>query len=286
MTFGQPHYYCYPASELPKLSPLPITIVPNLEDLYQHFARSLADEVLENNRAGRPTRIIWPVGPVGQYPLLIDICNRERISWQAVHIFNMDDYLDWQGQPLPVEHPLSFEGFIRRQFIDRLAPDLRPPEDHLHFPTPLCLEKYSADIQTVGGIDTCYAGIAVHGHIAFNEPAISRYYKISLDQMRNSRTRILPMAPESFIMNGIRSAGGDLESMPPMCVTVGMKDILTSRRIRVYLQGGRWQQAVLRRVLFGEVSVEYPGTFIREHSDVHIYTTEETAQPPVLDIRA
>jgi glucosamine-6-phosphate deaminase len=181
---------------------------------------------------------------------------------------------------------LSFEGFIRREVIARIDPGLRPPEANLHFPNPLALEKYSADIQAVGGIDTCYAGIAVHGHIAFNEPEISRYRKVTKEEMRNSGTRILPIAPESVVMNGIRSCGGDLEAMPPMCITVGMKDILASRRIRVYLQGGRWQQAIFRRVLFGEVSVEYPATFLQLHPNVSFIVWAETIQPPVLRIQA
>lgn len=97
-----------PANDWPQASKVRLEIVPDLDALYLHFARSIADEIKARNAAGQPTRLILPVGPVNQYPLLVRICNQERINWRNVYTFNMDEYLDWLGRSLPVEHPLSF----------------------------------------------------------------------------------------------------------------------------------------------------------------------------------
>jgi len=78
-----PAYLTLPATELGQASKVPLEVLPNLDALYLHFARSIADEIRANNEAGQPTRLILPVGPVGQYPLLAQICNRERINWQS-----------------------------------------------------------------------------------------------------------------------------------------------------------------------------------------------------------
>jgi glucosamine-6-phosphate deaminase len=275
-----------PADELAQASKVSLKIVPDLESLYLHFARGIADEIKANNETGTPTRLILPVGPIGQYPLLVDICNRESISWKNVHTFNMDDYLDWQGRPLPREHPLSFEGYMRRDVFDKLNPELRIPEEQIHFPDPLDIDGISRQIEEVGGIDTCYGGIGIHGHIAFNEPPISRYYKLTPDEFRNSLTRIVSLAPETIVMNSIRATGGNPAALPPMAVTLGMKDILASRRIRLYCQGGTWQRTILRIALLGDEDVDYPVTLAQGHPDYAIITDENTAQAPVPSIAA
>ena len=88
----------------------PLRVVSDRTALYAAFAREIADEIKARNAAGEPTRLILPVGPIGQFPVLAEICNRERISWRNVWTFNMDEYCDWEGRSIPLDHPLSFEG--------------------------------------------------------------------------------------------------------------------------------------------------------------------------------
>lgn len=276
-----PEYLKAPASQLSQISRVQLQILPDLQVLYQHFAQSIADEIQENNLQGKPTRLILPVGPLGQYPILAKICNQQRISWKNVFTFNMDEYCDWQGRSVPIDHPLSFEGYIRKHLFERLDSEIRIPEKHIHFPDPLNLDWISERIQAVGGVDTCYGGIGYHGHVAFNEAPISRWYKLTPDQFRNSLTRIVPLEPETIVMNSIRSTGGNPAAMPPMAVTLGMRDIYASRRIRLYCQGGDWQRTVLRIALLGAESVDYPVTLLQNHPDYAIITDENTAVAPI-----
>jgi glucosamine-6-phosphate deaminase len=275
-----------PADRLAEIGNVRVEIVPDLDALYLHFARSIADEIKAHNAAGRLTRLILPVGPLGQYPLLVRICNEERISWRDVYTFNMDEYLDWQGRPVPLEAPLSFEGYMRRALFDQLAPDLRIPEDQIHFPDPLNLDAISRRIAELGGVDTCYGGIGYHGHLAFNEPPISRWCKLTPEEFRDSLTRIVPLAPETIVMNSIRATGGNSAAIPPMAVTLGMRDILAARRLRLYCQGGEWQRTVLRIALLAEEDVDYPVTLAQSHPDYMIVTDVHTAQPPQPSVAA
>jgi len=45
--------------------------------------------------------------------------------------------LDWQGRPLPLDHPFSFEGFMCHQVFEKLDPDLGFSLDRVVFPQPL-----------------------------------------------------------------------------------------------------------------------------------------------------
>ncbi len=274
-------YLTLPTEELVRASRVRLEVVEDLPALFLHMARAIADEIQANNRADRITRLVLPVGPVDQYPILARICNEEQISWKQVFTFNMDEYCDWQGRAVPPEHPLSFRRAMQEMLFDRLDAALRIPEGHIHFPDPMNLDQFSGDIAALGGIDTCYGGVGFHGHVAFNEPPISRWFKLTPDEFRNSLTRIVPLAPETVVMNSARAAGGNPAALPPMAVTMGLRDILAARRIRLYCQGGVWQRTVLRIALVGEEDVDYPVTLLRVHPDLAFVADRNTAAPPV-----
>src|SRR5690348_15197306 len=103
-----------PVEELLRLARVGVRLFPDIPAMIEYFARIMVDELRLNNQRGEPTRWILPVGPVAQYWKVVENCNRERISWRNVFVFQMDEFLDWQGRPLPIEHPFSFEGFVRR----------------------------------------------------------------------------------------------------------------------------------------------------------------------------
>lgn len=182
-----PHQFTISPEELISTSKVAFKVLPDPDSLFAHMARSIANEITANNLAGKPTRLILPVGPVGQYPLLVNICNQERISWKNVFTFNMDEYCDWQGRPLPSDHPLSFKNYMLTNVFGKLDQELRIPYDQVHFPDPLDLDAISNKILEIGGIDTCYGGIGYHGHIAFNEPPNNLYSKVSIEDFMESK---------------------------------------------------------------------------------------------------
>lgn len=274
-----------PLTELQNRSKTRFRIVATRELLMDDFARSIADEIRSRNEQNLPTRLILPVGPVAQYPKLVDICNREQISWENVFTFNMDEFLDWQGRPIAVDHPLSFEGFMRRNLFAGLHQKLRIPDDHVFFPHPFRIDEISEAIDRVGGIDCCYGGIGYHGHVAFNEPPISRWWSVTTDEFAESLTRVVILGDDSIVVQSIHSSGGDSTAIPPMAVTLGMRDILASRKIRLYCAAGERHRAIFRITVAGEQNVYYPSTLVQGHADAEVITDEATAQPIQVGLR-
>ncbi len=277
----KPDLSLLPIDELVKASRIHLEVLPDPASLFQDMARSMADELIANNNAGKPTRWILPVGPVGQYPILVSICNRERISWRNVFTFNMDEYCDWQGRAVPPDHPLSFRGYMQRAVFNQLDETLRIPQAHIHFPDPLKLDELSESIRAAGGIDTCYGGIGLNGHVAFNEPPNLLYGRVTVGQFRRSLTRLVTLTPESIVMNGIRNVSGNLVDFPPMGVTIGLGDILEANRIRLYCPGGAWQRTVVRRAALDDEDVTCPVTLLQSHPDYILFADRETASPQV-----
>lgn len=258
-----------------------IKILEKPDDVHRHMARMMVDEVIQNNSAGRPTRWILPCGPTGQYRHFIETVNLKKINLRNVHVFHMDDCLDWQGRPLPLGHPFSYEGWMRRNFYAPINPELAVPENQRHFPSVYAIDKISLAIEEAGGVDTTYGGVGYRGHIAYNEPPRSPWYTITLEEFRNSKTRILNLNDDTLIAVSQRAVGGCSHLVPPMAITLGMKDLLSAQRIRIFIDTGAWKQTVVRVLLFGPVTLEYPVTFIQEHPDTMVIADRLSAMPPI-----
>jgi glucosamine-6-phosphate deaminase len=253
-----------------------LVIVPEPKDVYALLARDIANEITLATQENRALKLILPIGPTAQYPLLAQICNAEGISFKSVYISLMDEYLDWQGRPIPTSHPLSFRGAFQ-EFLALLNPVLRPQDSQWIVPDPFDINRVEQFFKEHGGVDVCYGGVGVHGHIAFNEPPVSRYGEISLEEFAASKTRVIALAPETFVINALRSAGGKFSDFPSMAVTIGMELILSSAKIRLYCDGGTRQNEAIYQFVGGPVSVKYPITLLQNHHDTLLTADELSA---------
>lgn len=253
-----------------------LVVVPEPQDVYASFAREIADEIKQAHREQRELKLIFPIGPVAHYPLLAAICNSERISFQGVFISLMDEYLDWQGRPIPTTHSLSFKSSFE-QFLNSLDVDLRPSDEQWVVPDPFDIDRIESFFNNLGGVDVCYGGVGVNGHIAFNEPPVSKYGSVSIEEFANSKTRVVSLTPETFVINALRSAGGDFSDFPTLAVTIGMELILSSKKVRLYCDGGIRQNEAIYQYVKGPVSVSYPITLLQSHPDTILLADELSA---------
>src|SRR5262249_7483089 len=157
-----------------------------------------------------------------------------------------------------------------------IGPALRPPEENLYFPTPRNFLDYSGLLEKVGGADLLFGGFGYTGHIGFNEPPTSRWYKLSNEEYCSSRTRILHINEETMIAHAHRSLGGNPGAIPPMAVTLGMCDLLAARQIVLVSDGGAWKQTTTRVLLFHQPTLEYPCSFIQNHPNAEVWLDEKT----------
>jgi len=268
-----------PVDELASRSRVPLTICPTKEDLYRHFAQEMFDELARAAEHGEDLAVIVPLGPKAHYALLARLVNDAGLPLRHVTYFGMDQWLDWQGRPLPWEHPFNLEAYFHRHFLELLHEDLRPLRENVLFPSVLDLDGVSDAIR-VRTVATTYCGFGFQGHLAFNEPPSTRWSPVTLDMLREGDTRVTPLAVDTIIAHAQRALGGNVAGIPPMAVTLGMKDLLSARRVRLYTDGGPWKQTILRILLFAEPTVDYPVTLATEHPDLHVIVDLESAEPP------
>jgi glucosamine-6-phosphate deaminase len=255
-----------------------LEIVDSEEDLFYRMALDIYDEIEANNRAHARTVLIVPVGPVRQYRKLAMLVNRHRLSLRNTHVFNMDEYLDGSGEALSADHPLSFQGTMFREFYDLVDASLNVPPKQRHFPTPENIGGMGETMRALGGVDVCFGGIGINGHVAFNEPP-EPGESVSDEEFAALPGRVLKISRETRTVNATFSTGGLIDAMPEYCVTLGMREILASRKIRLYL-AREWQRGIVRKVLYGPVSARTPATLLRNHPDLRITICEAVAAQP------
>lgn len=267
--------------ELGKGSAIGLEILDTEDDIYYHMALDMLDCIIENNQNGKNTVFIVPVGPIGQYRRLARICNQKRVSLKNVWFFNMDEYLDEQDNPIPPEHPLSFEGFMNREFYQLVDDALIMPKEQRIFPRPGREEEIWEKMEKLGGVDVAYGGIGINGHVAFNEPPEE---EISVSEFKEYKTRVLSLTRETRTVNSITAANGYIDYIPQRCITIGMKEILSARRIRFYMNR-TWQKGIVRKILHGGVTPKVPASLFQEHPDAKLIIAGYVAQCPVGQLR-
>ena len=277
-----PEYLKVTAAELGKGTTVKVTIKGDMASIAQAVAEDMLAEILQAKAAGREATLIVPVGPVDQYPILAKMVNKEKISLRDVVLINMDEYLTNDDRWIPAEHPLSFRGYMDRLFYNLLEPALAPKPENRVFPDPQRCEDLQKLIDSRGGVDATFGGIGINGHMAFNEPP-EPGETISVEQFGALPTRVLTLSRETRTINSV-TVGGEISIIPWRCVTVGIKEILESRRMRFYCNRV-WQSAVARRVLHGPVTSACPASLMRQHPDASLTVADYVAAPPQIQLR-
>lgn len=245
-------------------------------DVYFDMALTMLEEIIRHNQKGEKTVMIVPVGPTQQYPILAELVNRLHVSLKNVHFFNMDEYLLAPDTVISEDDPMSFRKRMKVEFYDRVDPDLIMPESQRHFPEPGHEAAYDSMIEELGGVDMCFGGLGINGHVAFNEAAEADD-PITADEFAALGTRVLPISRETRTINAYGYQRGDLQGMPEWCITIGMKQILSSRRIYIALNRP-WQNGPFKHALHDPEQGQLPATLLRRCNELIYCTTDAIAQ--------
>jgi glucosamine-6-phosphate deaminase len=282
VSFGMPEYLAIQPEQLGENTRVRVRILGDMQSIADDFAGALLREIREKKNA----TLIVPVGPVDQFPVLAERINKERIDCRDVCLINMDEYLTDDDEWIADDHPLSFRGFMDRLFYDRLDPELAPRIENRIFPHPQRCDEIAKIIASRGGVDVCFGGIGINGHIAFNEPPGSQGSggeMMSNENFAALPTRVLGLTRETRTINSV-TVGGEISIIPWKAVTVGMKECLSARRMRFYCNRP-WQSAVVRRALHGPITAACPASFLRTHGDAEIAVADYVAAAPNIKLR-
>jgi len=259
---------------------VPLRICRDSDEMGQWMARELVNEIEAHNQRGEMTRAIIPCGPTCWYKPFTEMVNREKVSLKRLVVFHMDECLDWQGHELPRRHPLNFRSYMETHFYEPVETALAVPLENRNWLNPGNLEEVKAKIWAAP-IDITYGGWGQDGHIAYNQARRHSFSHLTVDDVRNSTVRIQENNLDTVIALAQRNLGAAYQFVPPMSVTLGVKECLSARKVRLFSDTGAWKQTALRVALFGPVTAEYPITLLQEHPDALLTATIATASHPI-----
>lgn len=259
-----------------------LVVFDTLDEVYDYLAEEMVQEFEKAAKGDRIVSFIMPVGPTQPYRLMAEKINYRQISLKNVRFFFMDEYVDDEKDRLiPKSNPLSFRGQIGPLLFDRIRPDLLMPKSQVIFPTPENVKDLPKMIKDAGGIEVCYGGIGIHGHVAFNEPGPG---------VAKSNPRILEINDFTRTIDATRhpGVGGNLENFPRRAITMGMKQCIEARKILVMTRNEtpflNWANTIIRISALGKPGDDYPVTHMRHHKNLRIVTDRNTLKKPKFNI--
>ena len=190
---------------------------------------------------------------VGLYEYLAQAINEDPKIFEQLRILMLDE---WLG--LAADNPNSCNAFMQKHLIQPLSIS---EERYFFFdgntsePEKEC-DRMAGILNNQGPIDICILGIGKNGHLGFNEPAdvLSPYCHVAtLSQTSKAHAMISSMA-----------------SPPEFGLTLGMTDILESKKI-ILLLSGKSKQEIIRKFLSKEISAHLPASLLWQHPNVECY---------------
>ena len=189
------------------------------------IASELFNLITSNKRDGKPTRVILPCGPMSWCAPFADLVNNAGYALGHLTVFHMDECLDWQGQLLPAGHPYNFRSVMEREFYGRIEPSLRVPDEQRMWLSPLTMLDRAQELARVP-VDLVIGGWGQDGHVAYNQAPRGAYRQVSVKEVATSTVRIQQNNADTVLALAHRTFGGAYQFVPPMSITLGMREIL------------------------------------------------------------
>jgi glucosamine-6-phosphate deaminase len=216
-----------------------VAMYDTLEEFYLAEALEYID-AWRRSTDDNPAGICGPIGPTEQLPLVARLVNALDLDVRKAHFWGMDEWVDAAGRPVPIAHPLSFAKADKELCFDRIRPELRMADDHLHFPIG-DLAAYSRTYDAIRCL-VMQGGQGEVKHWAFNDPPKreGRWQEAPPppEKYRKLAARVTDLHPMTIIQNARTSGGGHIGMVPTKAATVGPVETWKAEKVSIW-QAGR-----------------------------------------------
>lgn len=205
------------------------------------------------------------------YADLAHLINTLKIDCRRLHVFNMDEWADQDGNTAPESYPQGFMHAMKKYFYSQLDASLRPAPRQIMGPTTRNVDDYSRMLADLGGADACYSGTGWSGHIAFIDPDVPEF-SADLEQWKRQGTRIVTLSPYTILQNSLHASFGrcgDTANVPPKAATIGPADVIGAKfrmdRSAITIGGSdtSWQRLITRLLLHGPITPQVPASILQ-----------------------
>ncbi len=197
--------------------------------------------------------------PTGTYRRLVDYHSRHAELFACLRVLQIDE---WLG--LAAGSPESCHADLCRKLVDPLGMEAKrfiAFRTDAGSPEAEC-GRVMSWLARHGPIDLCILGLGLNGHIAMNEPG----------EAVVPHAHVARLTPSSRRHAMLRR----LDRKPKYGLTLGLKDILQSRKVLLLATGSPKREA-LGRLLTARVTTRFPASFLWLHPDATILCDQKAA---------
>jgi len=234
-------------------------------------------EAWQQATASAPAGICGPIGPTEQLPLVAQLVNSLNISLKNCHFWGMDEWYE-NGTEVPATHPLSFVKANNDMLFNHIKPELRMPDENIHYPLASNLAEYTQSFDEFRCV-TMQGGQGDAKHWAFNDP-LQRSGKYAdnpptVEEYRNLSARIVDLHPITLMQNARTSGGGYVVGVPQQATTVGPVETWKAERVSIWQAGNHDNAFGMRLTPFmiskGIVDTAVPMSLLADHPNVEFH---------------
>jgi len=185
-----------------------------------------------------PAGVCGPIGPTEQLPLVARLVNELGISLRYCHFWGMDEWVV-DGKEAGLDFPLGFARADMDLCFNRIRPELRMPQENIHFPAVDATE-YIRSWDKARCV-VMQGGQGEVKHWAFNDPPKrdGRYVDSPPPptEYRRLTTRVVDLHPITLIQNARTSGGGVVQNVPTQAITVGPVETWKAEKVSIWHAG-------------------------------------------------
>lgn len=230
---------------------------------YQEISQLAADYLLNTVKSKSNAILGLPTGstPVGMYQEVINQY-KDKISFQNVRTFNLDEYVG-----IDKTNVNSYRYFMDENLFSHI--DIK--EENIHIPNGVAkdMEQQSVDyensLNSTGQMDIMYLGIGHNGHIGFNEP----------EDFFEPYTHVVKLTDDTIEAN--KRFFDNIEDVPKTAITMGIKTILSAKKIILLASGESKAEAIFKTVK-GKITPQVPASILQLHNDVTLIIDKDAAK--------
>ena len=201
--------------------------------------------------------------PISVYNQLIKLHKEEGLSFKNVITFNLDEYYGLEPNDIN-----SYHFFMHENLFDHID----VPAENINIPSGIIEQSqvrdyckgYEKKIDDLGGLDFQLLGIGRTGHVGFNEPGSNI----------NSQTRLVTL--DHLTRYDAAGAFYGIENVPSKAITMGIKTILSAKRI-VLLAWGINKSEIIQKAVEGALTPNIPTTYLQKHDNTTLVLDHQAA---------
>jgi glucosamine-6-phosphate isomerase len=234
----------------------------HISDSYEEMSQQAASHVLE---ALAPVKnpLLCPASgdsPKGAYDHLTAMIRQEGMDVSSWKFVGLDEWVGMNG---------SDEGSCRFYLDRQLFLPLNADQHHICF-----FDGKASDLQeecdrteqfihSNDGIDVAVVGLGLNGHVGMNEPGTSPLLR---SHVADIDTITQESGQKYFKEKTIIDKG----------ITLGLANLMEAREV-ILLVSGNKKAAIVKQILEGEISEQWPASLLRRHKHFSVYLDSAAA---------